>query len=127
MGQAQLNPTGEGENCDGYIVRRKDQREWIAKAKSGDEAARICVAAASNYMKAIPDQPSTCGCCDTPFLLGYIPQAFLVLIPTRRDPKKSKAYTRAVCWECSKHDDRWLVEHGVRRVGLAPAAGAPRQ
>lgn len=68
-------------------------------------------------------EPSWCGCCDTSFSLGEVPRAFIVWIPTERDPEKVTAHAIAACSECSKHDDKWIVDQGVRweRPALATA------
>jgi len=68
---------------------------------------------------------SACSCCDTVFSQGDVPRAFIVLIPVEQDPEKVKAKAGAVCSECSKHDDEWLVDQGVHRKGLSVTTARP--
>jgi hypothetical protein len=108
-----------GENCHVYIVRKEHQADWLAKAQSGDETAKLCMWAASNYMKDIPRGPYGCCCCDSLFSPHDKPPAFIVLVPTTPDPDKVRAHALAVCLECSMQDEVWIIEQGVRREGLA--------
>jgi hypothetical protein len=105
----------EFEQCRAYVVRREQQREWLVKAANGDEHAKLCMSAAGHFMRAIPQGSSACACCDAPFSPGDVPQAFIVLIPTNRDPQKARAHAMPVCAECSKHDDTWLLRQGPKR------------
>lgn len=113
------------ENFRVYIVRKEHQKQWRAKAQDGDDTAKLCVNAAANFMKAVPNEPCGCCCCDTLFSPSDVPHAFIVLIPNERDSAKIKAHAFGVCIECSKRDDEWLVDQGVHREGLAPTAARP--
>jgi hypothetical protein len=109
-----------------YIMRHADRNEWLAKARAGDQAAKLCQWAASKWMKAMPMEHSACSCCDMVFSPGDIPRAFIVLVPVKEDPKKVKAKAGGVCSDCSSHEDKWLVDQGVRRQGgLSPTEGRP--
>lgn len=108
----------DSEECRVYIVRRPDQRVWLDKANAGDEAARLCLWAASNLKQAISQGRSVnCTCCEAPFDSGDVPQAFIVLIPVKREPAKARAHAMGVCAVCSKQDDKWLVDQGPKREG----------
>ena len=109
----------EAEKCHVYIVRKEDQKEWRTKAQNGNDVAKLCINTAANFMRAIPNEPMGCGCCDAPFLPDDRPPAFIVLIPVEKDPEKVKARAMGVCLECSKHDNAWLIEQGPRREGLS--------
>jgi hypothetical protein len=98
------------EACCAYIVRKENQKHWRAKARSGDDTAKLCINAAANFMKAIPNEPSGCCCCDALFSFDDKPPAFIVLIPLKEDPEVVRAHAKAVCAECSKHDDKWLID-----------------
>jgi hypothetical protein len=115
----------EFEECRAYIVRREDQKEWLAKAEGGDEAAKLCLSAAANFMRAITNEPSGCACCDTLFGRVDVPPAFIILIPVERDPVKVRAHAMAVCAECSKHDNKWLLDQGPKRQGLSASLARP--
>lgn len=106
-----------------HVIRGKDQKEWMAKARGGDEQAKLCWWVVTSFVEAMPNEHSVCGCCDTLFSAGEAPQAFIVLIPA--DPEAKASAAIGVCSECSKHDDNWLVDQGVRREGLAPTTARP--
>jgi hypothetical protein len=55
------NPREEGGDFNIYVVRKKDQKELMAKAKGGDETAKLVMWAASRFMKAMPNEFSACG------------------------------------------------------------------
>jgi hypothetical protein len=110
---------GSGNYCV-YLVREEHQEEWIAKAGSGNEIAKLCLSASSNYVKAMQSRPFACGCCYTRFTLDDVPRVFIVAIPVEPDPEMVTAHTKAVCSECGKHGDKWLIDRGVRREGLTP-------
>jgi len=112
----------EAEKYRVYIVRKENRNEWRTKAQNGDDVAKLCINTAANFMRAIPHEPMGCGCCDTPFLPNDRPPTFIVLIPVEEDPEKVRARAMAVCLECSKHDDAWLIEQGPRREGLSPTS-----
>jgi hypothetical protein len=103
-----------------YLLRREQQKEWLAEAESGDETAKLVMSAASKRMSDLATEPSGCFCCDRVFLPGEIPRAFIVLIPTERDPAKGKATAGAVCVECGKHDDEWLIDQGLKGLSRLP-------
>jgi len=109
-----------GEECRIYILRRPDQKDWRVKAQSGDEAAKLCLWAASNFMKDIANEPLHCGSCEKLFSPGKMPQAFIVVTPIERDAADVRAHAMGVCSECVKRDDRWLIEQGPKRKGLPP-------
>jgi len=111
----------DSEECRVYLVRRPDQREWLAKANAGDEVARLCVWAASNLMRAISQgRLVRCTCCETSFNSAVVPQAFIVLLPIKRDAEKVGAHAMGVCAECCKKDDQWLLDQGLKRETLSP-------
>jgi hypothetical protein len=112
-------PTNEDDHHV-FVLRTEHQNEWVAKAKAGNDAARLCLWAAEKFTKGIPDEPSFCGCCDTGFSRHDSPRAFIILIPVKEDPDTVRAHAAGVCVECSRHDDKWLIDQGVRRDGLAP-------
>jgi len=105
----------EFEQVFPHVVRREHQKDWWVKAANGDEQAKLCMSAATHFMRAIPKGTSACACCDVPFSPGDVPQAFIVLIPVERDPERTRAHALPVCAECSKHDDTWLVRQGPQR------------
>ncbi len=107
------------ENCCVYILRHTDSDRWIANAET-DDAVKLCLWAALEYMRSLGAEFSACACCDTVFSQAYIPESFVVLIPVEEDLQTVKADVRGVCLECSKHDDDWLIDQGVHREGLAP-------
>src|SRR5450759_2710480 len=115
----------ESEEFRVYLMRRQDQKRWLAEANSGSEIAKTVLWAASNWMKDMATEPSACSCCDRSFLPGDVPPAFVLLIPSVRDPEKVKAKASGICSECSVHDDRWLIDQAVHRQGLSPAAARP--
>jgi hypothetical protein len=115
----------ETEECRVYIVRKEDQKEWRAKAQNGDDVAKLCINTAGNFMRAIPNAPMGCCCCDTLFSSDDKPPAFIILVPVEEDPNMVRANARAVCSECGRHDNAWLIEQGVRREGLAPTPARP--
>jgi hypothetical protein len=107
------------ESCHIFILRKKHARKWRAKAQAGDDLAKLCISASANFVKAILNEPTGCSCCDTAFSPDDKPPAFIVLVPVKIDPHVARAHAKAVCSECAKHDDGWLVEQGVNREGLA--------
>jgi hypothetical protein len=111
----------EDESFRVYIMRYEDRTEWRAKAKGGDENARICQWAASKWMRARPTEHAACSCCDMVFSATDEVRALLILISTNVDPDKIKAKAGGVCAECSKHDDKWIVDQSARREGLSAA------
>jgi hypothetical protein len=110
----------KGEECRVYVLRRRDSAEWQGSAAKGDENAEICILAVGKFYRLMNDEPSWCACCDVRFAPSDIPQAFIILIPVKRNPADVTARAFAVCDECSKQEDDWLVDHGVRRDRLAP-------
>jgi hypothetical protein len=112
----------ESERYRIHIVRRQDQNAWAARARIGDEVARICTWASSNFMKAIRAGHSTCACCNRVFAGNVVPRAFVVLIPVEREPDQIKAKAGGVCAECSNHGDQWIVDQCMDRQVLM---GAP--
>ena len=116
---------GFSEQCDVYIVRKADQEEWMAKAQEGEGIALVCMRAVGQFMKDIYSEPLHCSCCETLFSPSNLPEAFIVLIPVEHDPKDFSTQTRGVCSECSKNDNRWIVDNGPRRDGLSPSTGRP--
>jgi hypothetical protein len=111
---------GFSEQCNVYIVRRADQKEWMAKAQEGEGIAVVCMRAAGQFMKDIPNEPLHCTCCEALFSPSNLPEAFIVLIPVKHDPDNFSAQTQGVCSECSKNDNRWIVDNGPKREGLSP-------
>jgi hypothetical protein len=116
---------GKGEECRVYVLRKPDSAEWQSLAAKGDENAEICILAVGKFYRLINDEPSWCACCDLHFVPSDIPQAFIILIPIKRNPTDITARAFAVCDECSEQEDDWLVDHGVRRDGLAPTTVHP--
>jgi len=108
-----------------HIMRYQDRNRWLAAARRGNEAARLCQWAASKWMKGMATEPSACTCCDRVLSGADIPRAFLILVPTRRDPERVRATACAVCAECSRHDNQWLVNEGLYRNGLSRAEPRP--
>jgi hypothetical protein len=105
-----------------HVVRQADHPEWLAKARSGDKVAQMCVLGISRWMQEMVAGRSSCICCDTMFSKGAVPQAFLVLISN--DPSENlNVRAAAVCSECSTHDDQWLMAAGARRTGLIRPGG----
>ncbi len=102
-----------------HILRKEDQKEWFARASAGDEIAQLCMKAASHYLKAMDSQPSACCCCDTLFSSTDIPPTFIILVPVEQRAETVRADVKAVCAECSKQSNQWLVDQGLRREGLA--------
>jgi len=84
----------------------------------------VCVWATGAFTWAMPHEPSYCGCCDTLFSAGDVPQAFVVLIPIEHDQEKVKAHVIAVCSVCSKHDDKRLVDQGALQTEALPRQNA---
>lgn len=117
--------TDNSEECRIYILRQSDQSEWSAKAQSGDEAAKLCLLVASNFMKNIANEPLHCGCCETLFSQAEMPRAFIVVTSIEYGSANVRAHTMGACRECVKQDDRWLIEHGPKRKGLPP--DSPRE
>jgi hypothetical protein len=113
------------EDLQVYVMRQKDRNEWLAKARGGDDLAALCWLAAVNWMKGLATEHCVCSCCDMVFSGGDVPHAFIVLIPAKYDPETVMADAGGVCSECSKHDDKWLVDQGVRRQGLSPTEARP--
>jgi len=74
------------EGCHIYIVRRADQEEWMAQAKEGEGIAVVCMRAAGQYTKNIPNKSLHCTCCEALFSQSNLPDAFIVLIPVKHDP-----------------------------------------
>ena len=106
-----------------YIVRRQHLDEWRAKMDGGDEIAKTCLWAIKNFLDEMPTEHSVCSCCDMVFPPRRVPRAFIVLIPAEYDPQTVKARAAAVCRECSKQEDKWLVDQGIRREDGLPPTG----
>jgi hypothetical protein len=115
------------EDCRAYVVRKEHRKEWKAKVDVRDEGASLCVWAAGAFIRAMPHEQCNCGCCDTLFSAGDVPQAFVVLIPIEHDQEKVKAHVIAVCSECSKHDDKRLVDQGALQTEALPRQDAAGQ
>jgi hypothetical protein len=115
----------DSEDFGVYLIRRQDQKKWLAEANGGSEVAKLVLWAASNWIKDMVIEHFACSCCDRLFSPGDVPRAFIVLIPTVRDPEKVEAKASAVCSECSAHDDRWLIDQAIHRQGLSPATARP--
>ena len=103
-----------------YIVRKADEKEWMAKAKEGEGIAVVCMRAAGQFMKDLANEPLRCTCCDGEFSPANLPHAYVILIPVNHDPSDFSVQTQAVCSECSKNDNSWIVENGPKREGLSP-------
>lgn len=115
----------KGEECRVYVLRKRDSAAWQGLAAKGDESAQICIWAVGKFYRLMADEPSWCACCDVHFAPSDIPQAFIILIPVNRNPTDITARAFAVCAECSKQEDDWLVDQGVRPDGLAPTTVRP--
>jgi hypothetical protein len=116
---------GFPEQCEVYIVRAADQKEWMAKAQEGEGIAVVCMHAAGQFMKDIPNEPLHCTCCGALFSPSNLPDAFIVLIPVKHDPRDFSVQTQGVCPECSKNDNSWIMDNGPKREGLTPTAARP--
>jgi hypothetical protein len=114
----------KGEKCRVYILRKQDCAKWETSAARGEENARLCVFAVGNFYRLMAKEPSWCACCETLFIAGDIPQAFIVLIPVDIT-ENILARAFAVCVECSKQEDPWLIDQSVLRKGLAPTTARP--
>jgi hypothetical protein len=115
--------SGDGVNV--YIVRRADQKEWMAKAQEGEGIAGICMRSAGQFIKDMSNEPLHCTCCEARFSPSNLPEAFIVLIPVEHDPKDFSVHTHGVCSECSKNDNRWILDNGPNREGLSPTTARP--
>lgn len=113
------------EDLRAHVMRQKHRNDGLAKASSCDDLATLCCLAALNWMKGLATEHCACACCDMVFSGGDVPHAFIVLIPAKYDPETVKADAGGVCSECSKHDDQWLIDQGVRRQGLSPTEARP--
>jgi hypothetical protein len=120
-----MTTNDDSEEFRVYLIRRQDQKKWLAAAAGGSEVAKLVLWAASNWIKDMATKYSACSCCDRLLSPGDVPNAFVVLIPTVRDPEKAKAKAGAICPECNAHDDRWLIDQAINRQGLTPAAARP--
>jgi len=116
---------GFPEQCEVYIVRAADQKEWMAKAQEGEGIAVVCMHAAGQFMKDIPNEPLHCTCCGALFSPSNLPDAFIVLIPVNHDARDFSVQTQGVCPECSKNDNSWIMDNGPKREGLTPTAARP--
>jgi hypothetical protein len=105
----------EEEKFDVYILRKENVKQWVAIARSGGEKARVCLWAAQKWLEDLPTEYSACSCCDTPLSPEEPPPAFLVLIPVISDPETISARAGGICPDCSKHDNKWLLEKSLRR------------
>ena len=114
----------KGEKCRVYILRKQDSAKWETLAARGEENAQLSVLAVGNFCRLMAKEPSWCACCETLFISGDIPQAFIVLIPVDITENVS-ARAFAVCVECSKQEDPWLRDQSVLRKGLAPTTARP--
>src|SRR5262245_58566255 len=105
------------EDFRAYIVRYEDRAEWLQEARGGNETAKICQWAASNWMREMAEH-DLCSCCERTFSPPSRPRAFIVLIPIKKHPEKVRAKAGGVCAECSKRDNRWIIDNGAHRLGL---------
>jgi hypothetical protein len=104
-----------------YVLRRVDKEEWTAKVRADDEMALRCISAVRIFMRDLSNgEPIHCGCCEGLFSSSDVPETVLVLIPVKYDPGNVTVQAWGMCKECSKHDDRWLIDYGPKREGLAP-------
>jgi hypothetical protein len=108
-----------GEVCRVYVLRKRDSAEWERLA-ARDETANLCILAAGKFYRLMAKEPSWCGCCDSLFAQNDAPQAFIVLLPIERDSKNLTARAFAVCAECDKQEDQWLIDQTLVKSGLAP-------
>jgi 5-methylcytosine-specific restriction endonuclease McrA len=115
----------KGEECRVYVLRKRDSAEWQVLAANGDENAQICILAVGKFHRLMAEELSWCACCDVHFAPSDIPHAFVILIPIKRSPTDLTARAFAVCAECNKQEDDWLVDQSVRRDGLAPTTARP--
>jgi hypothetical protein len=114
----------EEEKVDVHIFRKEHVEQWVAKARSGHEKARVCLWATRKWLEDLPTEYSACSCCDAPLSPDEPPQAFLVLIPVISDPETVSAKVGGICPECSKHENKWLLDKSLRRGSeiLSPLA-----
>jgi hypothetical protein len=113
------------KNAAFTLFAKNIRKSGAPRRKMRDDVAKLCINAASNFVRAIPNEAAGCCCCDTFFSPDDKPPAFIILIPVEEDPEIVRAHAKAVCAECSSHDDEWLIEQGVRREGLAPTPPRP--
>ncbi len=109
-----------------HIIRYKDRDQWRAEALAGNEVAKLCQWATSQWMRSLRNKDlAACACCEVAFQEGDVPQAFIVLIPVESDPEMVRAKAAGICRECSKHDDTWLGRReraSHRTIASRPAA-----
>jgi hypothetical protein len=108
-----------------HVMRYEHRHAWRAQARSGAEIAKLSLSAAEEWMTDLATDHVGCPCCNMMFSRGDIPRAFIVLIPTEPDPKGIKALAAGVCADCCRHDDLWLIEHGVAGTEPAPTTVRP--
>ena len=111
-----------------YLLRLEHAhlKEWGAKAKEGDETAKLVLSLARKALSHLRTEPWGCACCDREFLADDdVPKAFIVLIPPSDDPEKVKTSMGMVCRECSVRDDQWIIHQGIHRKGLSDAPARP--
>ena len=113
-------PTHQIPQIFRMLVVRQADPQWLAKARSGDRTAQMCMLAVARWMKEMVAGRSSCICCDVVFSRGAIPEAFLVLISSEQAlSDKLNVRAAALCTECSTREDQWLMAECARRTGLA--------
>ena len=115
-------PTNQRPEMFHMRVVRQTDPNWLAKARSGDKMAQMCVLAVARWMKEMVAGRSSCICCDAVFSGGDVPEAFLVLISTNQDSEELNVRSAGVCLECGTREDQWLMAEAARRTGLARSA-----
>src|SRR6516165_4619884 len=111
-----------------YILRLEHLhlKEWAAKAKEGDETAKLVLSHARKALSHLRTEPWGCACCDREFLADDdVPKAFIVLIPPGDDPEKVKTSMGMVCRECSARDDQWGTTRRRWPLIIGPAKNGP--
>ena len=98
-----------------YLLRLEHPhlKEWGAKAKEGDETAKLVLSLARKALSHLRTEPWGCACCDREFLADD------------DVPKKVKTSMGMVCRECSVRDDQWIIHQGIHRKGLSDAPARP--
>jgi hypothetical protein len=71
--------------------------------------------ATRKWLEDLRREHSACSCCDARFSPAEPPSAFLVLIPVISDPQTVSAKIGGICPECSKHENKWLLDNSLRR------------
>jgi hypothetical protein len=105
-----------------YVLRLEDRQAWLSKQREGDETARRCLWAASEWMSALASEHLACSCCDRVLSPDDKPRAFVILIPVEGDAEKIATKAGGVCAQCTDLDNEWIVAQAVPREDGLPLA-----